>query len=316
MIWGRNVYDCIAKFLQFQLTANLSAAVVSVISAALIGVWKRSISRLLFASLTDVRYLDYSTTRCANALGESGHGYISIIGTGHRTTDWRNLESKTIRSHEIAHFTDNVAKYYRPRDLSTDGHVQYSLCRAVLFGCWVVREQDSGWSACCARTKRTIHFRVQCLRADDPFQRDQRTKTTRRAKRLQRTVSQSFLLWDLVVVLCLTSKEKFIAIESSSLHEQWCFRFSSSPSVHAYSHAPDWIFINGHGVYFSVLAHSFGNRFDPSVESLLRKRLLRFSRLFSVFPPNRSACAFRPFIVSVARVVTRNNHSKKLKRKR
>ncbi|CAF0973525.1 unnamed protein product [Rotaria sordida] len=36
MMWGRNVYDCIAKFLQFQLTANLSAGFISVISAAAI----------------------------------------------------------------------------------------------------------------------------------------------------------------------------------------------------------------------------------------------------------------------------------------
>lgn len=38
VMWGRNVYDCIAKFLQFQLTANLSAGAVSVISAAVISV--------------------------------------------------------------------------------------------------------------------------------------------------------------------------------------------------------------------------------------------------------------------------------------
>jgi magnesium-transporting ATPase (P-type) len=37
-MWGRNVYDCIAKFLQFQLTANLSAGVISVVSAAAISV--------------------------------------------------------------------------------------------------------------------------------------------------------------------------------------------------------------------------------------------------------------------------------------
>ncbi|CAF3617423.1 unnamed protein product [Rotaria sp. Silwood1] len=36
IMWGRNVYDCIAKFLQFQLTANVSAAAVSVVSAAAI----------------------------------------------------------------------------------------------------------------------------------------------------------------------------------------------------------------------------------------------------------------------------------------
>jgi len=38
VMWGRNVYDCIAKFLQFQLTANLSAGVISVVSAAAISV--------------------------------------------------------------------------------------------------------------------------------------------------------------------------------------------------------------------------------------------------------------------------------------
>lgn len=38
MMWGRNVYDCIAKFLQFQLTANLSAGFISVVSAAAISV--------------------------------------------------------------------------------------------------------------------------------------------------------------------------------------------------------------------------------------------------------------------------------------
>lgn len=38
IIWGRNVYDCIAKFIQFQLTANLTALVISVISAAAISV--------------------------------------------------------------------------------------------------------------------------------------------------------------------------------------------------------------------------------------------------------------------------------------
>lgn len=36
MMWGRNVYDAIAKFLQFQLTVNFTAIILSVICAALI----------------------------------------------------------------------------------------------------------------------------------------------------------------------------------------------------------------------------------------------------------------------------------------
>jgi Ca2+ transporting ATPase len=38
MMWGRNVYDAIAKFLQFQLTANLTAAILSIVCAATIQV--------------------------------------------------------------------------------------------------------------------------------------------------------------------------------------------------------------------------------------------------------------------------------------
>lgn len=38
MLWGRNVYDAIAKFLQFQLTANFTAGIFSVVCAATIQV--------------------------------------------------------------------------------------------------------------------------------------------------------------------------------------------------------------------------------------------------------------------------------------
>ena len=40
MLWGRNVYDAIAKFLQFQLTANFAAGIFSVVCAATIQVIK------------------------------------------------------------------------------------------------------------------------------------------------------------------------------------------------------------------------------------------------------------------------------------
>ncbi len=38
VMWGRNVYDAIAKFLQFQLTANFTAGIFSVVCAATIQV--------------------------------------------------------------------------------------------------------------------------------------------------------------------------------------------------------------------------------------------------------------------------------------
>ncbi|CAF0836714.1 unnamed protein product [Adineta steineri] len=51
MMWGRNVYDCIAKFLQFQLTANLSAGVISVVSAAAISTVPLRAVQMLWVNL-------------------------------------------------------------------------------------------------------------------------------------------------------------------------------------------------------------------------------------------------------------------------
>lgn len=36
VLWGRNVYDCIRKFIQFQLTVNVVAVSITLIGAALI----------------------------------------------------------------------------------------------------------------------------------------------------------------------------------------------------------------------------------------------------------------------------------------
>jgi Ca2+ transporting ATPase len=36
VIWGRNIYDCIRKFIQFQLTVNLVAVSITLISGSLI----------------------------------------------------------------------------------------------------------------------------------------------------------------------------------------------------------------------------------------------------------------------------------------
>jgi len=36
VLWGRNIYDSIRKFIQFQLTVNVVAVVITLISAALL----------------------------------------------------------------------------------------------------------------------------------------------------------------------------------------------------------------------------------------------------------------------------------------
>lgn len=43
VMWGRNVYDAIAKFLQFQLTVNFTAGIYSVVCAASIQVSLKNI---------------------------------------------------------------------------------------------------------------------------------------------------------------------------------------------------------------------------------------------------------------------------------
>ncbi|KAI0987719.1 hypothetical protein GJ496_009998 [Pomphorhynchus laevis] len=51
LMWGRNVYDNIAKFLQFQLTANVSAGLLSVICAAAISRIPLSAIQMLWVNL-------------------------------------------------------------------------------------------------------------------------------------------------------------------------------------------------------------------------------------------------------------------------
>jgi Ca2+ transporting ATPase len=36
IMWGRNVYDCIKKFLQFQLTVNVVAVGITIVGSAII----------------------------------------------------------------------------------------------------------------------------------------------------------------------------------------------------------------------------------------------------------------------------------------
>jgi high-affinity K+ transport system ATPase subunit B len=56
VMWGRNVYDAIAKFLQFQLTVNATAGIYSVICAAVIQV---SVKKGLNHGRVDGGYLSF-----------------------------------------------------------------------------------------------------------------------------------------------------------------------------------------------------------------------------------------------------------------
>merc|ERR1719163_2432648 len=50
-MWGRNVYDSICKFLQFQLTVNVSAVTISLIGACALKVAPLSVVQMLWVNL-------------------------------------------------------------------------------------------------------------------------------------------------------------------------------------------------------------------------------------------------------------------------
>ena len=110
-MWGRNVYDSISKFIQFQLTVNLVAIFTAVIGAMVfkVNVFLFFSIRLLllctqpevydvpiclviycmlflFCTLVILFYffslLDEPSIGSAITLGEFNHGYFCIIGFG------------------------------------------------------------------------------------------------------------------------------------------------------------------------------------------------------------------------------------------
>lgn len=51
VMWGRNVYDSIAKFLQFQITVNIVAVVVAFVGACAISTSPLKVSMCFMASM-------------------------------------------------------------------------------------------------------------------------------------------------------------------------------------------------------------------------------------------------------------------------
>ena len=103
MMWGRNVHDSIAKFLQFQLTVNVVAALVCVICAAAISV--RFIGYLIFYNIISLKMFYFNNffifkertfKSRSNVVGKFNYGYVSCISFGFRTPYRRTFKKKTI----------------------------------------------------------------------------------------------------------------------------------------------------------------------------------------------------------------------------
>ena len=91
VMWGRNVYDAIAKFLQFQLTANFAAGIFSVVCAFTIQVGSTGLFIIIFQGNLifpdNLELLGGSTESSANVVGKFGDGHVGFIGLGHRAAN-------------------------------------------------------------------------------------------------------------------------------------------------------------------------------------------------------------------------------------
>lgn len=70
VMWGRNVYDSIAKFLQFQLTVNVVAVIVAFVGACAIQDTPLKAVQVSFSPIHTISHAD--------AVGESHYGHSRV----------------------------------------------------------------------------------------------------------------------------------------------------------------------------------------------------------------------------------------------
>lgn len=130
VMWGRNVYDSIAKFLQFQLTVNIVAVIVAFLGACAIkvgGLFHKKfavivgqyiVAHLQFlckicdqSLIMSFVFVGFAIESHSNVMGKPDHGYIGIPGPGHRVTIRRIVRKKAIWPNKTTYFKNNDEKY-------------------------------------------------------------------------------------------------------------------------------------------------------------------------------------------------------------
>lgn len=86
VMWGRNVYDSIAKFLQFQLTVNVVAVIVAFIGACAV---QDSPLKVFTEIFTLNNILNTMFSGCSNVMGEFNYGYSRLFSFSNRITNKR-----------------------------------------------------------------------------------------------------------------------------------------------------------------------------------------------------------------------------------
>jgi len=205
VMWGRNVYDSIAKFIQFQLTVNVVAVFISFLS----GKWKKpktSLSTLSpfvqLACVIEVRQsrnvavptssiiayinlLGKSVESSPNAVGQSHNGYSWFVGA----VNWEAIEGtlapKAIRTHQVSNFDQHAQNYCWQCQLSVGSYshfallwyddsvlglicmiyITYCTCRRSPFWHWF-RNRHAPRFSCI----RSLYHDIQHFCFNDPFQ--------------------------------------------------------------------------------------------------------------------------------------------------
>ena len=87
VMWGRNVYDSISKFLQFQLTVNVVRLAAPRMTAAITARATLLVGRGACCVCWRVRNPRHAAQSRANALGQFDHGYACLACTRNRNAD-------------------------------------------------------------------------------------------------------------------------------------------------------------------------------------------------------------------------------------
>ncbi|KAI3370974.1 hypothetical protein L3Q82_023626, partial [Scortum barcoo] len=141
VMWGRNVYDSISKFLQFQLTVNVVVAVIVAFTGACITQVRPSRGGDIITKTSD----RLSTESRADVVGQPHHGHLRFAGSRHRAANRGAAAQEPVRPQEAAHFPNHDDEEHP----GTLGHGVYQL--TIIFTLLFVGEKmfdiDSGRNA-------------------------------------------------------------------------------------------------------------------------------------------------------------------------
>ena len=131
--WGRNVYDAIAKFLQFQLTVIVVSITTAIVGACII-----SVCILELVSFLNLRYgivfsyLGLAVKGNPNVMGESRNGYPR---PRHRVAIRCITETQAIWPQEVYNFKNNDKVHHWTRLLSACRPISLAFPRCVDIFC-------------------------------------------------------------------------------------------------------------------------------------------------------------------------------------